>query len=69
MNVKPGSSSYSLKSQKLTITISARGIRKNSANTSVNGAACHQAAMPRPGAALDGRDGVVVVLMVSWNNL
>src|SRR6478752_5641122 len=36
-------SSYSLKFHRLTIATSASGTRKNSRNTSANGAACHHA--------------------------
>ena len=63
MKVNPGNSSYSLKSQKLTMRISARGIKKKSANTAVNGVACHQAAMLRPGAGVgDGKEAVGVLM-------
>ncbi|MDT4850259.1 hypothetical protein FQZ97_844050 [compost metagenome] len=59
-----GSSSYSLKSQKLTITISPSGMRKNSTNTNVNGAACHQAGTVRFGLSATGPAVAVDVLLM-----
>ena len=53
--MKSGVIWYWLKSQKLTIRISASGTTKNSANTAVRGTACHQAdKLPAGGGGLAG---------------